>query len=303
MNRGSDAFGGWLVDYAEHLKVERGLAVRTVRAYVGDLRRFATWCADQGRPPLEVSSGLLREYVGHLERHGLGPRSRARALSSIRGLYRYLIGRGRLETDPAELIEIKEGRRRLPRALSQAEIARLLETPDTSESAGVRDRAMLEVAYGCGLRVSELVGLELADVDLESRFVRPRGKGGKQRLVPMGEEAAYWLERYLGTARACNEVALRSSAVFVTRRGNPLTRQWFGKLLKQYASGAGIARDRVSPHVLRHSFATHLLEGDADLRAVQAMLGHARLVTTEVYTHVDRARLKQVYDHHHPRAR
>jgi integrase/recombinase XerD len=197
---------------------------------------------------------------------------------------------------------VKEGRRRLPRALTRHEVERLLEAPDGSVADGVRDRAMLEVAYGCGLRVSELVGLSLGDLDLEEGFIRCRGKGGKHRLVPLGDEAIEWLRRYLSTVRPMSRRRPGTETVFLSRRGRGLTRQWFGKLLKRYASLAGIARERVSPHVLRHSFATHLLEGDADLRAVQAMLGHARIVTTEVYTHVDRSRLRDIYDRHHPRA-
>lgn len=293
---------GWLLDWLEQLRVERGLADRTVRAYEADVRRYEVWCRKQEREPLAVGTAGLRAYLAHLEREGLGARSRARAMSSLRGLFRYLVSRGRLEQDPTELLKAREGRRKLPRALALEEIERILEAPDTGTPDGVRDRAMLEVAYGCGLRVSELVGLRLADLDLEEGFVRCRGKGGKHRLVPLGDEAIDWLRRWLGPTRAGFGPRSGEDAVFVSRRGRALTRQWFGKLLKRYASLGGVARERVSPHVLRHSFATHLLEGDADLRAVQAMLGHARIVTTEVYTHVDRGRLRGVYDRHHPRA-
>lgn len=298
----SSGLRGWKADWVESLRVERGLASRTVRAYTRDVERFAAWCEEEDVDPLEADVPLFRRYLRHLEEEGLGARSRARALSSIRGLFRYLVQRGRLDGDPTELLEVKEGRRHLPRALTQEEVVRILEAPEDAERDGLRDRAMLEVAYGCGLRVSELVGLSLGDLDVDEGFIRCRGKGGKHRLVPLGDEARRWLVRYLGEARADYGPRPGESAVFLTRRGRGLTRQWFGKLLKRYAAIAGVSRDRVSPHVLRHSFATHLLEGDADLRAVQAMLGHARIVTTEVYTHVDRGRLRGVYDRHHPRA-
>jgi integrase/recombinase XerD len=294
--------GGWLTDYVEHLRVERGLARRTTRSYAAELRRWASWSEETEADPLCPSTETLRAFLRYLEAQGLSPRSRARALSALRGFYRYLLTRGRIEADPTELLRIREGRRRLPQALSPEEVDRLLCAPDVATPEGLRDRAMLEVAYGCGLRVSELVGLRLGDIDREEGLVRVRGKGGKHRLVPIGDQASDWVDRYLREARPGFAPRPSESGVFLSRRGKPLTRQWFGKLLKNHARVAGIAGDRVSPHVLRHSFATHLLAGDADLRAVQAMLGHARIVTTEVYTHVDRERLKSVYERHHPRA-
>lgn len=294
--------GGWLTDYVEHLRVERGLARRTTRSYTAELERWGRWSAGAGAEPLAPSVDDLRAFLRHLEREGLSPRSRARSLSALRGFFRYLLARGRVEDDPTELLRVREGRRRLPKALSAEEVDRLLAAPDVSSPEGVRDRTMLEVAYGCGLRVSELVGLQMGDIDREEGLVRVRGKGGKHRLVPIGDEAIRWVERYLREARPGFATRRSESGVFLSRRGRPLSRQWFGKLLKAHAAAAGIAAQRVSPHVLRHSFATHLLAGDADLRAVQAMLGHARIVTTEVYTHVDRERLKSVYDRHHPRA-
>lgn len=294
--------GGWIVDWLEHLRVERGLSDKTVAAYEADVARFASWCREAEKDPFTVDTPTLREYLEHLESQGLGARSRARAMSAVRGLFRYLVGAGRLDRDPTELLRAREGRRRLPRALGREEVERLLEAPDTTTAEGTRDRAMLEVAYGCGLRVSELVDLRLGDLDLEDGFLRCRGKGRKERLVPLGDEAIRWLQRWLGPVRAGMRPRPGVDHVFLGRRGRGLTRQWFGKVVKRYASVAGVGRDRVSPHVLRHSFATHLLEGDADLRAVQEMLGHARIVTTEVYTHVDRRRLRGVYDRHHPRA-
>jgi integrase/recombinase XerD len=295
--------GGWEVDYLEYLRVELGRAERTLRSYEADLRQFDQWCTDEGLDPLAVQSAQLRRWLAALERQGCGGRTRARKLSTLRGFYRRLMERGRIDKDPTELLKARERRRPLPKTLTRDEVDRLITQPVTAEPAGLRDRAMLEVAYGCGLRVSEVIGLQLGDVDAEEGFVRCYGKGSKERLVPLGDEAAHWLERYIAEARAHFKPASKEQAVFLGRRGGPLTRQWFGKLLKQYATDAGIERARVSPHVLRHSFATHLLEADADLRAVQAMLGHTQIATTEVYTHVDRARLRAVYDAHHPRAR
>lgn len=293
--------GGWLTDYIEHLRAERGLAPSTVSAYQRDLQRFDAWCRERGTPPLETEAGDLREYLARLRERGLGERSVARALSSLRGFFRYCLSLERIDSDPTELVRAKELPRRLPEALTQDEVRAILETPDLGDDSGIRDRAMLEVAYGSGLRVSELVGLRCADVDVEEGFVRCLGKGGKQRLVPLGKEARRWVRRYLDGPRRRALQRAGEPHLFLTQQGGPMTRQWFGKLLKRYAEDAGVERD-VSPHMLRHSFATHLLEGDADLRAVQQMLGHARIATTEIYTHVDRRRLRRVYDRHHPRA-
>ncbi len=295
--------GGWELDYLEYLRVELGRAERTLRSYEADLRQFATWCAEEEIDPMAARTPELRAWLAELERRGCGGRTRARKLSTLRGFYRHLMQRGRAEQDPTELLKSRERSRPLPKTLTREEVERLIAQPSVGEAAGLRDRAMLEVAYGCGLRVSEVIGLQLGDVEAEEGFVRCYGKGSKERLVPLGDEAAHWLERYVSTARAQFGPAAREQAVFLGRRGRPLTRQWFAKLLKGYATDAGIARARVSPHVLRHSFATHLLEADADLRAVQAMLGHTQIATTEIYTHVDRARLRAVYDAHHPRAR
>ncbi len=296
-------FGGWDLDYLEHLRVERGRSPRTVDAYASDLGQFSDWCKGRRLDALDIGVRSLRAWLRNLEAHGISARSRARKLAALRGFYRHLVEAGRLDSDPSELLKARERRRSLPRTLEPEEIERLMAQPATDTPDGLRDRAMLEVAYGCGLRVSELVGLHVVDLDLEDGVVRCRGKGGKERLVPIGDEATYWLARYLDEAREAAVRNVSEGAVFLTRRGRPLSRQWFAKLLKRYAVEAGIDSRRVSPHVLRHSFATHLLEADADLRAVQAMLGHARISTTEVYTHVDRRRLRSVYDRHHPRAR
>jgi len=299
---GSSGTGGWLADWIEHLRAERGLAERTVASYRGDLARWEDWCEGEDVPPLEAEPDDVRGFLAAERERGLSERSVSRALSAMRGFYRFCVAAGRRETDPTELVKARELPRRLPRALSREEVATILRQPDVDSPAGVRDRAMLEVAYGSGLRVSELVGLHGADLQLEEGFIRCRGKGGKERLVPLGRQARRWVERYVAGPR---QGYLRSRAephLFLTQKGGSMSRQWFGRLLKRYADAAGIDPDRVSPHVLRHSFATHLLEGDADLRAVQLMLGHARIATTEIYTHVDRSRLREVYDRYHPRA-
>jgi integrase/recombinase XerD len=294
--------GGWLVDYLEYLRAERGLADSTVASYRSDLMQFEAWCDENALAPLDADPDVIRRYLRARRASGLVERSVSRSLSALRGFFRHCVAAGRLSTDPTELVQVRETPRPLPRGLTHEEIDRLLAQPDVGSVAGIRDRAMLEVAYGSGLRVSELVGLHVNDLELTEGFVRCRGKGGKERMVPLGEEAQRWVEKYLAGPR--RELCKRRSEphLFLSRRGSAMTRQWFGKILKRYGLAAEIAGDRISPHVLRHSFATHLLEGDADLRAVQAMLGHARIATTEIYTHVDRSRLRKVYDRYHPRA-
>jgi integrase/recombinase XerD len=294
--------GGWLLDYGEHLRAERGLARSTVSAYLADLRRFANWAVAAGLAPLSATPENIRRFLAARRDEGLNERSVSRNLSALRGFFRFCVAAGRLEHDPTELVNAKELPRRLPKALSRGEVEALLEQPDTEKAAGIRDRAMLEVAYGSGLRVSELIGLQLNDLELDEGFIRCRGKGGKERLVPLGGQARRWVENYLRGARPTYVRRPAEPHLFLSQQGRTMTRQWFAKCLKRYGVAAGIDPARVSPHVLRHSFATHLLEGDADLRAVQAMLGHARIATTEVYTRVDRSRLRRVYDRYHPRA-
>ena len=221
---------GWLTDYVEHLRVERGLADRTTRSYQAELRRWAAWAREGDVDPLRPTVDQLRDFLRHLEASGLSPRSRARSLSSLRGFLRYLLARDRIDSDPTELLRVREGRRRLPRALSPEEVDRLLEAPDVATAEGVRDRAMLEVAYGCGLRVSELVGLRLGDVDREEGLVRVRGKGGKHRLVPIGDEAADWVGRYLREVRGGLGPRPSEVGMFLGRRGRPLTQQRLGIL-------------------------------------------------------------------------
>ncbi len=302
MNAESPGYGGWLTDYVEHLRAERGLSSRTVEAYVADLTAFAAWAGKQEIAALAARPQDIRGFLAARRAAGLSERTVARSLSSLRGFFRYCVAAGRLHEDPTELIKARELPRPLPKALSREQVESILEQPDTGTPAGIRDRAMLEVAYGSGLRVSELVNLHLNDLDLEEGFIRCRGKGAKERLVPLGGQAVRWIVAYLGRSRPRYCRRNNEPFLFLSQQGRPMSRQWFGKSLKRYARAAGVPASKVSPHVLRHSFATHLLEGDADLRAVQAMLGHARIATTEVYTHVDRSRLRRVYDRYHPRA-
>jgi integrase/recombinase XerD len=288
--------------FLAHLRVEKGLAENSVEAYGADLRRYLDHLEAQGVRTWEaVGRAEIREHLAELCRRGLSSRSQARGLSAIRALHRLLVAERLASTDPTEEIDNPRTGRWLPEPLPPADCAALLAAPDPRSAAGRRDRAMLELLYATGLRVSELVSLELNDLDLEGRVLKARGKGSKERLVPVGAPAAEAVRAYLAGARDRLLRGRRSKDLFVTSRGGRLTRQGFAKLLDRHARAAGIRR-RVSPHALRHSFATHLLEGGADLRAVQAMLGHADVVTTQVYTHVDAVHARRLYDRHHPRA-
>jgi integrase/recombinase XerD len=287
--------------WLELLGVERGLSPRTLAAYRSDLARFGNWLAS-GRDvdPLSATPADLAEHLRWLHRRDLSPRSIARTLSTLRGFFGHLVEERRRADDPTRHLVTPKRISRLPDVLNEEEVERLLRAPDGSTPEGRRDRAMIELLYATGLRVSELVGLELGQLRLDGGFLIAFGKGGKERVVPVGESAERELRDYLAGVRPTLARG-RSRAVFVTRRGGAMTRQGFWKRLKQYGRAAGIER-RISPHVLRHSFATHLLEHGADLRAVQAMLGHADISTTEIYTHVHRDRLRRIYDRYHPRA-
>jgi integrase/recombinase XerD len=285
-----------------HLRVEKGLAANSVDAYARDLRRYLDDLARQGaRDWKAVGRPNLLAHLDQIARRGLSARSQARALSAIRSLHRLLGAEGIAPVDPTEDVEGPRGGRRLPQVLSREEVLRLLAAPSERTAAGTRDRAMLEILYATGLRVSELVGLGVNDVHLETRVLLARGKGSKERIVPVGGPAARALRRYLDVARPQILKGRSSKDLFVTPRGRRMTRQGFWKLLERYARAAGIRR-RISPHKLRHSFATHLLAGGADLRVVQAMLGHADISTTQIYTHVERSQARRVYDRCHPRA-
>jgi integrase/recombinase XerD len=290
--------------FLAHASLERGLAPRTVEAYRRDLARFL---AHLERQRVAVLPDVRREHVtgflASLERQGLGGRSRARALVAVRRFLRHLGAAAALGGDPVEGVDTPRFRQPLPRVMRSDEVVALIEAVDPDGPLGLRDRAMLEVLYGSGLRVSELVTLPLSGLDRRSGWVRVLGKGSKERVVPLGEPALAALAAYLEEGRpALARAASRASeAVFLSRRGTAMTRQNFFTRLRGIARTAGIPSDRVSPHVLRHAFATDLLEGGADLRAVQSMLGHADLSTTQVYTHVSRARLRETVEQRHPR--
>ena len=287
--------------YLAHLRVERGLLPATLESYARDLREYLDWLAAHGLPSLaEVTEPVILQHLADLQIRGLSRASQARHLSALRGLHKFANSEGLSPTDPSESIEAARGSRPLPNFLSVDEVDRLLSAPVAATAQGARDRAMLEVLYASGLRVSELVSLPFSAIDPHTGVVRVRGKGGKERIVPVGERAQAALGSYLSGPRQKLLGTRRSGDLFVTPRGARMTRQGFWKLIGRYARAAGISQ-RVYPHTLRHSFATHLLERGADLRAVQAMLGHADIATTQIYTHVDRERLKAVIAKH-PRA-
>ncbi len=286
--------------YLDGLLVERGLSPHTVDAYRRDLRRLAGDLDSRGSDLLDATVQELSRHLRRLRRRGLSPRSISRALVSMRRFYAFLVNEGDRDDNPAVNLYPPQLPRRLPKVLREEQVESLLQAPDTGKPAGVRDRAMIELLYATGLRVSELVGLQLAQLHLDAGFVVAFGKGAKERVAPVGEAAENWTSRYLAEVRPAMAKG-RHDVVFVNYRGLGLTRQGFWKLLKNYGSGVGIPG--LSPHVLRHSFATHLLEHGADLRAVQVMLGHANITATQIYTHIHEHRLRSLYDQHHPRAR
>jgi integrase/recombinase XerD len=293
---------GILDAYRDYLRVERGLADNSLLAYGRDLNKLAKLAAESGvETPAGVDLELLSKLLSKLAREGLSARSLARELSAIRGFCRFLVRERILTEDPSHLLDHPHLGRRLPRGLTFDEIDRLLETPDEGTDQGRRDRAMLHVLYASGLRVSELVGLRAQDIDFTRGLVNVLGKGGKRRLVPLTPVATHLVTRYIAEDRPRLSPSLEGP-LFLTRQRKGFTRQGFWKLIGIHARAAGITR-AVSPHQLRHSFATHLLERGADLRAIQAMLGHASVVTTEVYTHVSREHLRRAHGESHPRGR
>lgn len=294
--------------YLSHLRVERGLSAHTVDAYGRDLGKLVAFAEERGaNDPRELDLGLASAWLSTLSRAGLGPRSAARHLSALRGFFKFLVREGVLDDDPTQLAARPRVGRKLPHTLSQEEVARLIEAPGNKTERALRDRAMLSMVYAAGLRASELVGLRLGDVDLSRGFVAANGKGGKRRLVPIGEVSLEHLGEYLEARRTPKRRAAarpssleRSSVLFPGPSGRRMSRQAFWKIVKRYARGAGI-RANVYPHELRHSFATHLLSGGADLRSVQTMLGHSDVSTTEIYTHVSVDHVRSAHRRAHPR--
>jgi integrase/recombinase XerD len=301
--------------YLDHLRVERRLAAHSLEGYARDLASLAEFAAGAGTRPEALDRRALEAFVRQQMSRGLSPRSVARTVAAVRGFFRFLVLDRRLETNPADDLRPPRAWPALPRFLSLEEVDTLLAQPDVATPLGLRDRAMIELLYATGVRVSELVAVRQPDLHLDQQYVSCIGKGNKERVVPIGDQAAEWMRRYLRDSRPVLVQRTRSAsrpdkakgahrareALFVNARGTPLSRVGFWKILKQHGRRAGLPRT-LSPHVLRHSFATHLLERGADLRAIQMMLGHADLSTTQIYTHVLEARLRTVYDRFHPRA-
>ena len=288
--------------FLDHLRVERELTPATVEAYGSDLARFAHFAAGRTIQPVEAVRSIdILDFLVHLTERKLSARSQARRLVALRQFFRFLKAERIAPSDPTEDVDLPRFGRKLPDFLSVDEIDRLLAAPDRRTPRGMRDAAMLETLYATGLRVSELVKLRLRDLNFDAGYLMTFGKGRKERLVPVGESALASVRAYVEQARVAATKARAIDALFLTHHGRAMTRQGFWKLLGRYATAAGI-RKRISPHKLRHSFATHLVERGADLRAVQAMLGHADIGTTEIYTHVSRGHLRSVYDRFHPRA-
>lgn len=288
--------------FGDFVALEQGLSPRTQDAYRRDLERFAEYATARGAAaPLDVTARLLREYVYHLKDLGLSPASIRRNVSAVRTYFRFLTGDGVVVRDPSERLETPKRWRTLPEVLTVEEVQRLLASPTLDDPLVFRDRALLELAYGAGLRVSEWITLGVRDVLLEEGLVRVFGKGSKERLVPIGRSAIGAVAIYLRELRPRLEKGEGKGMLLLNARGRPLTRMGAWKILRGHVERAGITR-HVTPHTLRHSFATHLLEGGADLRAVQEMLGHVDIATTQIYTHVDREYLRQVHRSYHPRA-
>jgi integrase/recombinase XerD len=287
-------------EYLDHLQVERGLSPRTIETYAHDLARLLSFAERKRTSVQRLDQTALASFVQSLRGEGLTPRSVARVVHGVRGFYRFLVREGRLQRDPMENLKAPRAFKALPRYLTPAQVESVLAAPDTAEPLGLRDRAILEVLYATGLRASELVHLRRTDVDLELGLVRAFGKGRKERLVPLGRVAAQWVVKYEKVRERLVE-GKGEAPLFVSNRGEGLSRMGLWGIVRRHAVAAGVERT-LTPHVLRHSFASHMLERGADLRSLQAMLGHADISTTQIYTHVTRERLRQIYDQHHPRA-
>ena len=301
MQRKKPIGGSETTGYLEELRVSRRLSDNTIVAYERDLNTLSRFAEEVGIAVVQLARHDLESFVRQLMSSGLSPRSVARVVACVRGFYRFLVLDGHLVSNPAEDLRAPRSWPALPRFLSLEEVDRLLEQPDVSTASGIRDRALLELLYATGMRVTELVTLRPEAVNLRAGFLTCLGKGNKERVVPIGRAAADWLARYLETGRPALLKHRDSEYLFVNARGGPsLSRVGFWKIIKKYGRQAGVNRE-LSPHVIRHSFATHLLDRGADLRVIQTLLGHADLSTTQIYTHILEARLKAVYDEFHPR--
>lgn len=292
-----------IADFADYLRIDRGLSEKTVEAYSTDLRDLSEFLRGSGITDfVDASREEIIGFASHLQRErGLARTTITRKLSAVSALYKFLLIEGRADVDPTAELDRPRPAQRLPRVLSVQQCQRLLETPDRSEPSGLRDAAMIALLYACGLRCSELTALRLHELNMEEGVVRTEGKGSKERLVPVAPLAVRLVRRYLDEARPSFERHPGEDAIFLTRLGRPFSRGGFWAVLKEYVRLAGLPEE-TSPHTLRHSFATHLLSGGADLRAIQEMLGHANLQTTEIYTHVSTEDLRRIYDDAHPRA-
>jgi integrase/recombinase XerD len=286
--------------YLDHLRVERRLADHTLESYARDLAGLAAFAAGIDRVPERLDRAALEAFVRQQMSSGLSPRSVARAVAAVRGFYRFLVLDRRLENSPAEDLRPPRAWPALPKFLAIEQVDALIAQPDVTTARGLRDRALIELLYATGMRVSELISVRPADLHLEEQYLTCIGKGNKERLIPLGEQAATWIRRYQRDGRQALSKGRSSPRLFLNARGGGLTRVGFWKILKGYGRRANLPPS-LSPHVLRHSFATHLLERGADLRAIQLMLGHADLSTTQIYTHVLEARLRSIYDRFHPR--
>jgi len=291
-----------LDEFCDNLWLEDGLSRNTLDSYRRDLCKFATWLEQQRDVPiLQTTHGDIQGFLAQLVVvQKAKPSSTGRNISSLKRLFRYLLRQGKISTDPTLQIDTPKLPRNLPKSLTEHDVERLLDAPDVQTPLGLRDRTMFEVLYASGLRVSELVTLRVTQVSLDMGVVRVMGKGSKERLVPLGEEALDWLRRYMADGRGVLLDKQMTDALFVTSRGEGMTRQMFWYLVKKHSKNGGLNKS-MSPHTLRHAFATHLLNHGADLRVVQMLLGHADISTTQIYTHVARERLKQLHAHHHPR--
>lgn len=298
-NKNTDYQDHLLDQFINHMRVERGLSKNTIQSYSRDLVRFIRYLDARNLSLLTTGQNDILDYMSSLQ-DSMSLRSAARNLSALKMFFRFLVYDGKIENSPARLLNTPKLPRKLPGVISLEEVDRLLAQPDPSTHLGQRDKAMLELLYATGLRVSELVGLKLSNINLEAGYVRTVGKGAKERMVPMGGKALQALKDYLGGGRVGLLKNRMSPILFLNARGQPMTRQGFWKIIRQYGLKAGI-KGPITPHLLRHSFASHLLECGADLRAVQVMLGHADISTTQIYTHVTRERLKQIHEKYHPR--